>query len=241
MPGASPTEALCKLRRLRRAVRADVVVLVLSFNDAFSWPRPCDEAEAPAAPAEPGEPAPLGARLHAGLRDFVLGHSHLGVLLAYRTNALLIRAGLRPRFAGMASVYDPQTYRDHAVLVARTTSILQEVLGDARADGAEAVLVYVPGLLEADDVVWESAQRLEGRRLSRGLPREHVLGAGRAAGFAHVVAPPADASGRTGMHGLYFPLDMHLTPAGNAYVADLVVEALGPVLIERAARKEGAK
>jgi hypothetical protein len=34
---------------------------------------------------------------------------------------------------------------------------------------------------------------------------------------------------------------MHLTPAGNAYVADLVVEALGPVLIERAARKEGAK
>ena len=228
VPGYSPADARCKLQRLRRALTPDAIVLVLSFNDAFSPGVSCEGADVspPAA-----EPAPLRARVHAAARDFALGHSHLGVLLAYRVNALLIRTGLRPRFSATASAYDPRTYRDGRDLVTNTVSVLGRLLADS---GAPVVLVYVPGFLEADDAAWAAAQRLEGSRLSRSLAREQVLRAARAAGVLHVVAPAADASGRTGMQTLYFPLDMHLTPRGNADVAELAVEALVPILNARA-------
>ena len=68
---------------------------------------------------------------------------------------------------------------------------------------------------------------------SRGAWPAKVLQAARAAGFEHIVAPPADPSGRTAMQKLYFPLDMHLNPEGNAYVAGLVVEELASMLETR--------
>ena len=228
VPGYSPTEALAKFRRVAPVVHPDVVVLVLSFNDAFSTPP--SQAGAPSAP---GPALDAVARVRARARDFVLGHSHFGVLLAYRINTLLIRRGLRPHFAATASAYDPRAYREHDAMVARTAVVLEHLRSEARGAGAAVVLVYVPGLLEADDRVWEAAQRLAGGRLARALPRERVVAAARVAGFARVVAPPADPSGRTAMQTLYFPLDMHLTPEGNAYVAGLVIEAVAPLLPPR--------
>ena len=161
VPGYSPTEAFCKFQRLRREVQPDTVVLVLSFNDAFSAPASCDDISAPQSSSPPEAPAPLGSRIHATTRDLLLSHSHLAVLLAYRMNTLLIRTGLRARFAATASAYDPQTYRDYRESVASTSSVLGRLLRESRAAAAQAALVYVPGLLEADDALWESAQRLE--------------------------------------------------------------------------------
>jgi lysophospholipase L1-like esterase len=219
VPGYSPAEMLCKLRRLRRELEPDAVVLVLSFNDAFSWPLACDAGLAPPS----GEAAPFGRRAPAAaVRDFVLGHSHLGVLFAHRANALLIRTGWRPGFTGTTASYDPSAYREYADVVARTPVVLAQLLAEVRAAAAEATVVYVPGVLEVDDRLWELAQRLEGGRLSRTLPREFLLDAARRAGFPRIVAPPADPAMRT----LYFPLDMHLNRDGNAHVATLLVEAL---------------
>ena len=229
VPGYSAAEEAEKYHQVKYLVRPDAVVIVSCFNDFATTLPGCDTIELEGPQNQIESKLQLWTAVYPTIKKNLLGHSQLAVLLAIRCNQVLITLGIRDAFRGVMAAYEPFTYIQNKQSVDNVEIVYKKLFEETRKDSIPTIFVYVPGLLEIDDQLWQTAKQ-KTPSLDRKLAHNRIVHAARQAGFTNVVDPIAAENGKRLMQGLYFPLDMHLNKKGQAYFGALIAQKLRDIL-----------
>ena len=229
VPGYTVTEEAAKYHVTKQVVYPDAVVVVSCFND-FSATLPLngriEESETKSLTAS--KPS-RWSTLYPSMKRALLGHSQLAVLLAKRFNQTLIAAGIRDAFRGVMAAYDPAVYTQNKSAIDNVETVLHNLYTELENDSVPVIFVYVPGLLEVDDRLWQTVKR-KTPSLDRDLAHRHIVEAARQAGFTTIISPLETASGKDSLRECYYPLDMHLNKKGHVFFGTLIAQTLREIL-----------
>lgn len=226
-PSYTLSESFCKYERLKSVLHPKVVIVAASFNDDVANLGDCGHLSRRGERLADTGAAGWWVYAYPRLRDFLLGHSHLVVLLAYRLNTSLIRLGLRDSYKGNAVHYCKSIDPAAQPRSNRAQTVLNQLHDSIQKENASGVFVYIPGILEIRDDLWTATVQMEKDcDLVRDRPRKFLLDAARRAGFSIVVDPLADEAIRRRLEQGYFPLDGHLNVRGHEAIADALLNAV---------------
>jgi len=225
-PAYTLAESACKYERTKSYLNPKIVVVTASFNDVVANIGDCESLyKGTLKQRSPGNIS-LRTKIYGSARDFLLGNSHLAVFLTHRLNALFIQWGLRDTYREIPAFYSPHLSWLDENRVRRVGEVLKELSFSIKREGALGVFVYIPGILEVNDDLWEAVSQKEKGKILRAQPRRFLLDSAEKADFSLIIDPLSDPSGAAELRNGYFPIDGHLNEKGNTVIAKLIADQL---------------
>jgi len=234
VPAYSLTEMRYKYLRIKNAVNPDIIVVTASFNDWVAtmidyenfYNQNDNIYEKYRYLAASRKNTGIWDRCYPKVRDILLSNSQLAVFTAIRLNELLIKLGVRSSFKSTIKAYDPNARNKEKVRNNQVKRVLSDLYKDIYTEGKIGVFVYIPGIVEVNNDLWEAVIKKEGRRLKRDLPRVFLLEAAKEAGFKYIIDPLQNPEGIERLKNGYFPVEMHLNIDGNKYVGEIIADKI---------------
>jgi hypothetical protein len=231
VPAYNLGEIRCKYQRVKSMIQPDIVVVTTVYNDFQATLGDCDSIYhgkklGESLQDKQFENHGLWSRIYPLARDFMLGNSHLAVFLVKRSLNFMIQMGLRKGFQGVLQAYNIDFHQHAKDRVDHVPVVLKKLHADIQRDGAVGVFVYIPGISEVDNTLWNSVLKMEKVPLARDFPHRHLTTAAKEAGFSNIIDPISDPVKLNILKTSYFQIDAHLNVNGNAFFGKWIAEVI---------------
>lgn len=226
VPAYNLEDIECKYQKIKGDIDFDWVILTASFNDFSTSFVGCERIFGTGSQTfSPKHPKtfPFREKIYTFIRNQLLSRSKLALFLASRLNPLLIRLGIRATWNATLNPYSPNFYRGNPE-VEQIKTVLGRLQQQFSSEHKKFIFLYIPGIVEANESVWQLALKSSRDLLDRDAPRKHVIQSAKMSGFNDIIDPLADPKNRLNLNDKYFPIDMHLNESGHRYFAELIAQ-----------------
>jgi hypothetical protein len=224
-------EIACKYERVKDIVRPDIVIVAAAYNDFQATLGDCDSIYRgkkwrDSLQDRQIENRGLWSKIYPQVRNFILGNSHLAVFLVKRSLNFMIQMGLRKGFQEAHWAYNPVFHQYAKNRVDHVPVVLKKLHTDIQRDGSVGVFVYIPGISEMDNTLWDLALKTGKVPLARDFPHRHLTTAAKEAGFSNMIDPISDPVKLKILKTSYFHIDAQLNVNGNAFFGKWIAEVI---------------
>jgi hypothetical protein len=177
----------------------------------------------------------------APVNDALETRSHLFIMAKNQASTIRMRLGLTPKYFPVEYLRDQATSPRWQV----TTDIARDIAAEARARGVPTLFILVPEVFQVYDGAFDQYLRGFGIDPTTVDVRQpsRVLYESFTAANLHVIdaLPAFRAAASNGDAPLFGEVDTHLSPAGHAALAELVVPAVAEVLRGHSVAEAGGR